>query len=166
MCIYWSSTPQDRCLESRKQPQKCVQAPVAQRSPRHPETLLAWRTVVAVLLCRILRRRSDLHRAAVHRAAADTTLKPKDGYAVRAILPRPERPGLSRTGSGVFCDDAYGAEDGQDSNHQNGPDANDDNIIERTPSADSRGLNRSHPISFPQEKLPRRSRLSLFSFRI
>ncbi len=113
-----------------------------------------------------LRRRSDLHRAAVHRAAADTTLKPKDGYAVRAILPRPERPGLSRTGSGVFCDDAYGAEDGQDSNHQNGPDANDDNIIERTPSADSRGLNRSHPISFPQEKLPRLSRLSLFSFRI
>ena len=27
-------------------------------------------------------------------------LKPKDGYAVRAILPRPERRGLSRTESG------------------------------------------------------------------
>ena len=51
--------------------------------------------------------RSDLHRAAVHRATTDTALKPKDGAVprlglprvVRAILPRPERRGLSRTGS-------------------------------------------------------------------
>ncbi|WP_296470543.1 hypothetical protein, partial [Pigmentiphaga sp.] len=35
---------------------------------------------------------------------ANPTLKPKDkdGCAVRAILPRPERRGLSRTGSGSF----------------------------------------------------------------
>ncbi|WP_306575834.1 hypothetical protein, partial [Oligella urethralis] len=42
---------------------------------------------------------ADFHRAAVHRAAANTPLKLKDGYAVRAILPRPERRGLSRTRS-------------------------------------------------------------------
>ena len=42
---------------------------------------------------------ADFHRAPVHRAAADTTLNDKDGYAIRAILPRPERRGLSRTGS-------------------------------------------------------------------
>lgn len=44
-------------------------------------------------------RRTDFHRAPVHRTAADPTLHPKDGYAVRAILPRPERRGLPRTGS-------------------------------------------------------------------
>src|SRR5690606_26595315 len=44
---------------------------------------------------------ADFHRAPVHRTAADSTLKSKDGYAVRAILPRPERRGLSRTGSGT-----------------------------------------------------------------
>ena len=42
---------------------------------------------------------ADFHRAAVHRTTEDTSLKLKDGYAVRAILPRPERRGLSRTGS-------------------------------------------------------------------
>ena len=55
--------------------------------------------MVAVLLRFILWRCADFHRAAVHRAAADTPLKLKDGYAVRAILPRPERRGLSRTRS-------------------------------------------------------------------
>ena len=67
--------------------------------PRHPETLLERRAVVAVLLRFVLRRRTDFHRAPVHRTAADTTLKGKDGYVVRAILPSPERRGLSRTGS-------------------------------------------------------------------
>ena len=43
---------------------------------------------------------ADFHRAAVHRTTEDTSLKLKDGYAVRAILPRPGRRGLSRTGSG------------------------------------------------------------------
>jgi hypothetical protein len=57
--------------------------------------------VVAVLFRFKLRRRADFHRAPVHRAAANPTLKPKDkdGCAGRAILPRPERRGLSRTGS-------------------------------------------------------------------
>ncbi len=45
------------------------------------------------------RRRPDLHRAPVHRAAADTALKTKDGCTVSAILPHPERRGLSRTRS-------------------------------------------------------------------
>ena len=54
--------------------------------------------MVAVLLRFILWRCADFHRAAVHRAA-DTPLKLKDGYAVRTILPRPERRGLSRTRS-------------------------------------------------------------------
>jgi len=48
--------------------------------------------------------RTNLHPAPVHRAAADTALRcteinPKDGSAVRAILPRPERRGLPRTWS-------------------------------------------------------------------
>ena len=55
--------------------------------------------MVAVLLRFILWRCADFHRAAVHRAAADTPLKLKDDYAVRAILPRPERQGLSRSRS-------------------------------------------------------------------
>ena len=76
-----------------------VEPPAAQGAARHPETLLERRTVVAVLLRLILRRRSDLHRAPVHRTAAGPTLEPRDGYAVRASLARPERRGLSRTGS-------------------------------------------------------------------
>jgi hypothetical protein len=62
---------------------------------------LERRAVVAVLLRLILRWCANFHRTAVHRTATDTTLKPKgkDAYAVRAILPRPERRGLSRTGS-------------------------------------------------------------------
>jgi hypothetical protein len=48
--------------------------------------------------------RTNLHPAPVHRAAADTALRcteinPKDGSAVRAILPRPERRGLPRNWS-------------------------------------------------------------------
>ncbi len=66
---------------------------------RHLEALLEGCAVVAALLRLILRRRSNLHRAPVHRTAADATLKPKDAFAVRAILPRPERRGLPRTGS-------------------------------------------------------------------
>ena len=60
-----------------------------------------WKGVllVAVLFRVLLWQRADLHRAAIHRAAAGPTLKPKDGYAVRAILPRPEQRGLPRTGS-------------------------------------------------------------------
>ena len=65
--------------------------------------------MVAVLLCFKLWRCTDFHHTPVHRAA-DATLntsrrrrsdktKDKDGYAVRAILPRPKRRGLLRTGS-------------------------------------------------------------------
>ena len=45
---------------------------------------------------RKLWRRPYRDHPPVHRAAADTALKSKDGYAVRAILPRPEGRGLSR----------------------------------------------------------------------
>ncbi len=65
----------------------------------HVQTLLERRPVVSVPLRVVLRRRSDLRRAPVHRTAAIAALKPKGGYAARAILPRPERRGLSRTGS-------------------------------------------------------------------
>jgi hypothetical protein len=63
--------------------------------------LLERRAVVAFLLRLILRWCANFHRTAVHRTATDTTLKPKgkDGNKVRAILPRPERRGLSCTGS-------------------------------------------------------------------
>ena len=80
---------------------KRIQPPAAQGTARHPETLLERGTVVAVLLRLKLWWSADFHRAPVHRTAADSTLKSKDGYAVRAILPRPERRGLSRTGSGT-----------------------------------------------------------------
>jgi len=67
---------------------------------RHPETLLERRSVVAVLLRRILRWRTGFHRAPAHRATANATLSAaKDACGVRAILPRPERRGLPRTGS-------------------------------------------------------------------
>src|SRR5690606_1680372 len=92
---------QGGCLQSREQPQGCVQPPAAQGTARHPETLLERRAVVAVLLRLKLWWSADFHRAPVHRTAADSTLKSKDGYAVRAILHRPERRGLSRTGSGT-----------------------------------------------------------------
>ena len=61
------------------------------RSVRKPTRVFArsWRAVIAVLLCIFLRWRTNLHRAPVHRAAADTSLETKDGYAVRAILPLP-----------------------------------------------------------------------------
>jgi putative transposase len=55
--------------------------------------------VVAVLLRFKLRWCANFYHPPRHRTATDATLKPKDGYAVRAILPRPERRGLSRTGS-------------------------------------------------------------------
>src|SRR5690606_34936355 len=92
---------QGGCLQSREQPQRRLQSPAAEGTARHPEALLERRAVVAVLFRFKLRRRADFHRAPVHRAAANPTLKPKDkdGCAVRAILPRPERRGLSRTGS-------------------------------------------------------------------
>jgi putative transposase len=59
------------------------------------------RTLVAVLLRRKLRRCAHRNHPPIHRAATDATLngKSKDGYAVRAILPRPEGQGLPRTGS-------------------------------------------------------------------
>src|SRR5690625_1743670 len=92
---------QGGCLQSREQPQRRLQSPAAEGTARHPEALLERRAVVAVLFRFKLRRRADFHRAPVHRAAANSTLKPKDkdGCAVRAILPRPERRDLSRTGS-------------------------------------------------------------------
>src|SRR5690625_3575702 len=92
---------QGGCLQSREQPQRRLQSPAAEGTARHPEALLERRAVVAVLFRFKLRRRADFHRAPVHRAAANSTLKPKDkdGCAVRAILPRPERRGLSRTAS-------------------------------------------------------------------
>ena len=65
----------------------------------HVQTLLERRPVVSVPLRVVLRRRSDLRRAPVHRTAAIAALKPKGGYAARAILPRPERQGLPRTWS-------------------------------------------------------------------
>ncbi len=79
----------------------------AQGTTGHPEALLERRPVVAFLFRLILRRRSDLHRAPVHRAATDATLKPQDGDAARAILTNPDalyghakrRRGLSRTRS-------------------------------------------------------------------
>ena len=78
-----------------EQPQRRIQSSAAQGAARHPETLLEGRAVVAVLLRLILWRCADFHRAAIHRTAADTTLKTKDkdGYAVRAILPLPCTPG-------------------------------------------------------------------------
>ena len=76
-----------------------IQPFATEGTPRHPESLLEWRPVVAILLRLKLWWRTYFHRAPIHRTAADATLKPKDGYAVRAILPRPERRGLLRTGS-------------------------------------------------------------------
>src|SRR5690625_1198307 len=92
---------QGGCLQSREQSQRRLQSPAAEGTARHPEALLERRAVIAVLFRFKLRRRADFHRSPVHRAAANPTLKPKDkdGCAVRAILPRPERRGLSRTGS-------------------------------------------------------------------
>ena len=63
--------------------------------------------MVAFLLRLKLRRCANLHRAPVHRTAADTTLKPQDGYAVCAILPRSQTAGIaahrvSRKGVGLF----------------------------------------------------------------
>jgi len=77
-----------------------LQPSAAQGAARHPEALLEGRAVVAVLLRLILRWCADFHRAPVHRAAADTTLKPKgkDSDVVRAHRSRPERRGLSRAG--------------------------------------------------------------------
>ncbi|MFA7438471.1 IS200/IS605 family transposase [Castellaniella sp.] len=67
----------------------------------HVHLLVEYLPKVAVLLCIKLWRRSHFHGAPVHRTAAGAALKtkPQDGYAVRAILPRHERRGLSRTGS-------------------------------------------------------------------
>src|SRR5690606_6289683 len=93
---------QGGCLQSREQPQRRLQSPAAEGTARHPEALLERGTVVAVLLRLKLWWSADFHRAPVHRTAADSTLKSKDGYAVRAILPRPERRGLSRTGSNAL----------------------------------------------------------------
>ena len=93
------SPAQGGCLQSGEQLERRVQPFATEGTPRHPESLLERRPVVAILLRLILWWCADLHRAPIHRTAADATLKPKDGYAVRAILSRPERRGLSRTGS-------------------------------------------------------------------
>ena len=77
--------------------------PLRKERARHPETLLERRSVVAVLLRRILRRRNGFHRAPAHRATANATLSAaKDACGVRAILPRPERWGLPSRGARRF----------------------------------------------------------------
>ena len=77
--------------------------PLRKERARHPETLLERRSVVAVLLRRILRRRTGFHRAPAHRATANATLSAaKDACGVRAILPRPERWGLPSRGARRF----------------------------------------------------------------
>jgi len=52
--------------------------------------------LVIILFRRKLWQRPYRCYPPVHRAAADNALQSKDGYAVRAILPRPEGRGLSR----------------------------------------------------------------------
>ena len=62
----------------------------AQRATRHRETLLEGRALVAVLLCLILRRCTDLHCAPVHRTAADTSLSSQpQGRLRRPRYPSP-----------------------------------------------------------------------------
>ena len=56
-----------------------------QRATRHRETLLEGRALVAVLLCLILRRCTDLHCAPVHRTAADTSLNSQPQGRLRRV---------------------------------------------------------------------------------
>ena len=99
-----------RRFQPRAQPERRVQPPAAAGAARYLEAFLERRAVVAVLPCFKPWWCTDFHRAPVHRAAADATrntrrrrrfdkTKDKDGYAVRAILPCPQRRGLPRTGS-------------------------------------------------------------------
>ena len=67
---------------------KGVSSRLLRKEPaRHPETLLERRSLVAVLLRIILWWRADFHRASVHRTAADSTLRPKDGCRPRYPSP-------------------------------------------------------------------------------
>ena len=73
----------------------CVRSSATQRAPRHSAQVLERGSVVALLLRLIVRRRTYLHPPPVHRGAANTALAPEGRHAC-AILPRPERRGLSR----------------------------------------------------------------------
>lgn len=75
--------------------------------PSNPAQAVGRCTVVAILLCRKLRRRSHRTDSPVHRTAANAPLTAsKDAAGVRAILPRPEGRGLSRILGQAALEDA------------------------------------------------------------
>jgi len=66
--------------------------------PSIRKKFMGRRIVVAIVFCWKLRRCAHRGHPPLHRTAEDAALngKSKDGYAVRAILPRPEGRGLPR----------------------------------------------------------------------
>lgn len=79
-------------LCSGEQPQRGVQPNDSQKELSvYPQKIVGWCIVVAIVFCRLLRRRTDCHHSPIYRTTANTRVAGNmDTCGVRAIHPLPE----------------------------------------------------------------------------